>query len=89
MLALRKKRKHYHADLLGRERVRGSLGTRNEGAAKKLIFRLEAALLSRTRLAAVGRPKDHPTRRDLRKICRVCRSEGKNQTDLGTNAIRV
>jgi hypothetical protein len=44
MLALRKKRKHYHADLLGRERVRGSLGTRNEGAAKKLIFRLEAAL---------------------------------------------
>lgn len=45
MIALRKRGKGFHADMLiGDTRVRGSLGTRNRAAARGLIHRLEIAL---------------------------------------------
>jgi integrase len=45
MIALRKRGKGFHADMLvGETRVRGSLGTRNQDAARRLIHKLEAAL---------------------------------------------
>jgi integrase len=45
MLTIRKRGSSFHADLLTREsRVRGSLGTRNQDAARRLIHRLETAL---------------------------------------------
>jgi hypothetical protein len=46
MLSLRKRGRAFHADLLvGRNHVvRGSLGTRNQDAARRLIHKLETAL---------------------------------------------
>jgi len=46
MISIRKRGKTYHADLVkGREHsARGSLGTRNEDAARRLTHRLETAL---------------------------------------------
>ncbi len=45
MIALRKRGKGFHADMLiGETRVRGSLGTRNQDAARHLIHQLETAL---------------------------------------------
>jgi hypothetical protein len=45
MIALRKRGKGFHADMLiGEARVRGSLGTRNQDAARRLIHKLETAL---------------------------------------------
>jgi integrase len=45
MLTIRKRGKNFHADLLFDDaRVRGSLGTRNQDAARRLVHRLETAL---------------------------------------------
>jgi integrase len=45
MIALRKRGKGFHADMLvGETRVRGSLGTRNQDAARRLIHNLESAI---------------------------------------------
>src|SRR5216684_3638683 len=45
MLTVRKRGSGFYADLfMGKSRVRGSLGTRNQDAARRLIHRLETAL---------------------------------------------
>jgi integrase len=45
MLTLRKRGKSFHADFLaGTTRLRGSLGTRNQDAARRLVHKLETAL---------------------------------------------
>jgi len=45
MIALRKRGKGFHADMLsGETRLRGSLGTRNQDAARRLIHKLETAI---------------------------------------------
>jgi integrase len=45
MIAVRKRGKGFHADFLsGETRLRGSLGTRNQDAARRLIHNLETAL---------------------------------------------
>lgn len=45
MLSIRKRGRSFHADLVvGDTRVRGSLGTRNQDAARRLAHRLETAL---------------------------------------------
>jgi hypothetical protein len=45
MLTIRKRRKTYHVDaLMGGTRIRGSLGTRNDDAARRSAHKLETAL---------------------------------------------
>jgi integrase len=45
MIAIRKRGKAFHADsLIGEIRLRGSLGTRNQDAARRLVHKLETAL---------------------------------------------
>ena len=45
MLSIRKRGKSFHVDYLtGTGRLRGSLGTRNQDAARRLVHRLETAL---------------------------------------------